>query len=144
MRFECGETCCRSAAGPVARADDVIHEVAFVVCEHESSRGATRREARHHIVVMEAHDLAGSAELIGILAVPQREQHVTVRAHEDADLRVLPRAVRSRAGDGLDAVARCERQLEHVHGLGAQALEGSGLRRHEILQIASLAWASGR
>ncbi len=54
----------RRAVRPVARADDVIDEIAFIVDEHLPARADPRRVARHDVVVMELYDLRGAAELV--------------------------------------------------------------------------------
>src|SRR5262245_50917074 len=68
----------RSAVRAVARANDVVDEVTFVVRQHEATLGAPRRVALHHVVMMETYDLARATDLVGQLAVPERHQHVAV------------------------------------------------------------------
>ena len=122
------------AARPVPRADDVMDEVTLVLGQVELVRRHARRVAGHHVVVMEPHRRRRAAEQVAVLAVPEREQHVAVRAQEDADLGVLARAVRPALRDGSWRGSRQQRQLEDLGGLVAEfrkLLEG--VRREVFL-----------
>src|SRR5690606_33642390 len=58
------ESRARGAVRAVARADDVIHEVALVIDQHLLRRHSGSGVARHDVVVVEADDLAGAAEAV--------------------------------------------------------------------------------
>ncbi len=76
------------AFGPVARAGDVIDEVAVVVGQ-QVGRGVLAGQARHLAVQVVVHDLGGNAGGRRRAPVPKREQHLAVRGHVDPVLRVL-------------------------------------------------------
>ncbi len=78
------------AIGTVARADDVIHEVALIVGQREPARRRKWRVSRHQVVMVELDYLTGASKPVGRLSVPQRDQYVAMRAEKDSDLRVLP------------------------------------------------------
>ncbi len=101
----------RRTVRTVARTDDVVDEVALVLGQRQATGGGARRIARHHVVVVETDHLAGAAELVGVLAVPQRQQHVAMRAQEHAELRVLAIAIRAGFGNRGGRVARSDRQF---------------------------------
>jgi hypothetical protein len=113
----------RLAVGPVTRADDVIDEIAFVVGQDQAVLRAGRRVARHDVVVVKPHHLAGAADLVRRLAIPECQQDVAVRTHEDAGLRILLRARAPWRGHGLECRARDQRQLEDIDRLVAEAQE---------------------
>ncbi len=110
----------RLAVGPVPRADDVIDEVALVLGQVELARGHARRVAGHDVVVMEPDRRRRAAQQVAVLAVPERQQHVAVRAQEHADLGVLARAARPAFRDGSRRRARQQRQFEDLGGLVAE------------------------
>ena len=69
----------------------MVNEVALVIDEHLLASARFARIARHDVVVMKAHDLTCSAQLIGFLAVPYGQQDMTVRGEKDAELGVALR-----------------------------------------------------
>ncbi len=127
---------CRAAFRAVARAGDVVDEVAFVVRERQAPGGGRRRITGHHVVMVETHDLARPPELVRHLAVPEREQDVAVCAQEDAGLRILPCASGPLLADQCNRVARHQRQLVHLDGGGAQRVEmRDGFPRREVADV---------
>jgi len=81
-RLEAGR---RRAAGPGARADHVVDEVALVVGQRQAAGRGARRVAGHDVVLVEAHHLRRPADLRGLLPV-----HSASRMWQCADRNTPP------------------------------------------------------
>jgi hypothetical protein len=116
------------AVGPAARADHVVDEVALVLREDLDAALVALHEAGHLVPVVKAHHLRRAAELPRLLAVPDRQQDVAVRAEIDAEPRVVRVAPRAVLRDGLGRVAREEGQLDDlsIRAQRAERLDRAG------------------
>ena len=111
------------AVGSVTGTDDVINEITLVIHQHLLAGGGVLRKAFHNVVMVKTDDLTGTAQVVGKFPIPDCQQDVTVRADEDADLRVLQITGGAIVFDVFQPVRARQRQVKNLYGLLAERVE---------------------